>query len=1521
MAVINTNVKALFSENALANTGKAQSLAMQKLATGKRINSARDDAAGISISIRMTQQIRGLNQAVHNAGDAINLIQTAEGATNSITDMMQRMRELAVQAANDTNDTPQRSYLDLEFQQLKQQIEQISKQTEWNGFPLLDGTAGELVGEMPVYKVTSENQYGTTLVNPVTSRVITGTSAGEQQILTISTTMAQLASPQTLTINVAGIDVVLDAASTASATTIAAKIKQTLSNDSKFNASSGRSVSDLNNVLTFNYAACDGNVDNTIFDPKNTLNLYASIATTRQAIAKSKESFGANGAFLNSGNLSIGCDAFGIVTASFRTTNGKSILLQGYLNTTAGSITFYKNNGVNSQVISNDLVYTFQNFDETPASLIGREFNCNVTVEGSSIPALLAGDLRINGVDIGASYASDDKLSPIANAASSAIAKAAAINRRAEDTLAESSNQGKTQTLTFSGTIKPGTLDVGGVSVIVTTQETTPAAVAAKIAGTLKASALYGPSSGRVVTYKSDSSSISITYRPDEGNVLDTLVKTKQVDNAPTSYTPGQQIIDLGSYGKLIAPVQVDGNNWYYFWDRSGDGTSIDGTGEADKVGHDVLDGIFNQDINGNVGSGNTDDTYRFATLNGVRLALPTMGGAAIDLYRPGTGIGNGSTETNPTYNDLLAIWDAYNGTGTGSGYSGTPTGWAAISNNSGSHYWSSTYRGGESHSSLTLWSGYYGGGPDSLSFNVALQVLPQITLPPVPGSSVVNFSVSSTVDQQNNSTASTGVFAKVNENVMSGKAMSGVSVVKGNVFINGYASAGITTVLNNPSETRANVVRAINLISNKTGVKALDTGTEVKGITLTAADGRNIEVSFETDSDKDDFGSRIGLREGAQSSTISLESKITAAVVLTSGSTGDITRSGLVSGNFSKNEAVTTTALRPAVKANIDQLEAIKYSGSVSNSDSFSLTINGKTYSYTAPAIGTVTLQMVRNGLISAVNADTTLGVNASGGRTPTEIYLNANVAGSGFNLSNSKSNTTTTVTTSELRGNYISEFKPLLLNDLIINGVKIPASKGADDSYSNSIATSSDPASSAIAISAAINSQSVLTGVLAKANSAVIKGTNTDTSLPNLTVPTNQSLFINGTEIKVQFIQGESTNDRLEKVSKAINNLSGEHGVTATNNGKGITLQSDGRNLSVWFDSNVKDLSAANFGLDEGGAIARSVEVTFSGNFANTDTASLVINGTRVASAANTASTANGFANVMKTAIDTAITSGTIKNVSTSLSGDVLTVKSTVPGTNFKIYWASMGGVFPVGSSMSINYVTPNDSGNTRTTGIFNANATSSFARTVYGSVSLIAKPPHEKNNYSSTNIKPFTVSTGSNGFDTQSNFSVLGFQEGNFGGRASSDMDPPKVGRLAFQVGSGAGQLVTIDLADFGKDGPITSEITGDVDQNLDQRKSRINTREGASDMLTKLDLTMDRVNAVRATMGAVMNRLDHIINNVTNVSMNMTKSRSVIEDADYATASSELAKSQIMQQAATAVLAQANTNQQTVLKLLG
>ena len=130
-----------------------------------------------------------------------------------------------------------------------------------------------------------------------------------------------------------------------------------------------------------------------------------------------------------------------------------------------------------------------------------------------------------------------------------------------------------------------------------------------------------------------------------------------------------------------------------------------------------------------------------------------------------------------------------------------------------------------------------------------------------------------------------------------------------------------------------------------------------------------------------------------------------------------------------------------------------------------------------------------------------------------------------------------------------------------------------------------------------------------------------------------------------------------------------------------------------------------------------------------------------------------------------------------------------------------------------------------------------------------------------------------------------------------------------------------MIYIDLSDFGKNGIITDAITSDVsDWDSEARTIRIDNREAAQGVLDKLDTVIDKVNATRATMGAVMNRLEHTIDNLMNVSMNTEASRSQIEDADYAAASTELARTQIMQQAATAVLAQANASQQNVLSLL-
>ena len=120
MTVINTNVKALYTQSALKMSNRDSQVAMQQLSTGKRINSSKDDAAGLAIAARMNQNIQGLKQSIRNAGDAISMIQTAEGATQEITTMLQRMSELAVQSANSTYSSDQRSYLDQEFQNLYQ---------------------------------------------------------------------------------------------------------------------------------------------------------------------------------------------------------------------------------------------------------------------------------------------------------------------------------------------------------------------------------------------------------------------------------------------------------------------------------------------------------------------------------------------------------------------------------------------------------------------------------------------------------------------------------------------------------------------------------------------------------------------------------------------------------------------------------------------------------------------------------------------------------------------------------------------------------------------------------------------------------------------------------------------------------------------------------------------------------------------------------------------------------------------------------------------------------------------------------------------------------------------------------------------------------------------------------------------------------------------------------------------------------------------------------------------------------
>ena len=142
MAVVNTNISASIAQSALAKNERALADAMEQLSTGKKINSASDNAAGLAISTRMTSQIRGIDQAILNAHDAVSMISTAEGALDEITAMLQRIRELALQSGTGTTDSSDRSYLNAEFQELLLEISRIADNTQWKGRDILDGTAG-----------------------------------------------------------------------------------------------------------------------------------------------------------------------------------------------------------------------------------------------------------------------------------------------------------------------------------------------------------------------------------------------------------------------------------------------------------------------------------------------------------------------------------------------------------------------------------------------------------------------------------------------------------------------------------------------------------------------------------------------------------------------------------------------------------------------------------------------------------------------------------------------------------------------------------------------------------------------------------------------------------------------------------------------------------------------------------------------------------------------------------------------------------------------------------------------------------------------------------------------------------------------------------------------------------------------------------------------------------------------------------------------------------------------------------
>jgi len=416
MTIINSNTKALYASNALQVNNRQMANSMQQLSTGKRINGASDDAAGLAIATRMTADLRGMAMSIKNANDGISMMQTAEGALGEVTNMLQRMRELSVQAATGSMTRENRVALQKEMDQLISEIDNVSRTTNFNGIKLLDGTAKGVAIQTGV----KENDQVAVTIESSSSK-----SLGLQGYMTEGT----VTSGRVGTIATQAVDDVLINGKNALGTAIAADV----------------TASELASNINTNIGEhrVKATAFNTIKGVAPTTNVFAAGAVTIAVDGGAAVSVGAANSVQDLVN-NINRDAAGVTavlsgdgTIELSNNTGKTITIAGSAEETAGLtagtykgyMTFESLDGGDVKIIAKNEA---NGYGTTAAGTISdvKNMGFNQSTDGktfagsavSSTAINLTHDLRINGVKVGVS---DD---------SSALSKAAAINKLTDQT-------------------------------------------------------------------------------------------------------------------------------------------------------------------------------------------------------------------------------------------------------------------------------------------------------------------------------------------------------------------------------------------------------------------------------------------------------------------------------------------------------------------------------------------------------------------------------------------------------------------------------------------------------------------------------------------------------------------------------------------------------------------------------------------------------------------------------------------------------------------------------------------------------------------------------------------------------------------------------------------------------------------------------------------------------------------------------------------------------------------------------
>lgn len=512
MVGINTNVSALNARSALDTNSVNQSQAMQQLSTGLRINSAKDDAAGLAIATKMGANIRGVAVAVRNANDGISMAQTAESSLGSVTNMLQRMRELAVNASNGTLTSANRASMQLEVKQLASEIDNIGKTANFNGIKLFDGSAGSIalqtninagdVVKMGIGAMNSQTMgLGSRSSLQSYGLQATGTSTSSLQKATaVPGALAQGLSAGDLVINgvtigssVAADDVASANDKESSAISKAAAINKSsaltgVTATANATVASGTAMTASGATAT-GYFTINGINTGTITTQANAAIDRATVVAAINQISGSTGVKAVDTGSSTNGVQLIAADGRNISIYNNVNTGTFTAATTGVTSTNAGTAAsamtiFTGTLTLQSNTSSPITIGTTNTGNISRAGFAVGTYAANTSVmtgagrvsvaTASSSTSLASGDLVINGVSIGSSLSTDDTLSAgmgsVTDKSASAIAIAAAINKQSDKTGVKAVAQANTYTgIGYSVVSATGNLYLNGVTVAITT--------------------------------------------------------------------------------------------------------------------------------------------------------------------------------------------------------------------------------------------------------------------------------------------------------------------------------------------------------------------------------------------------------------------------------------------------------------------------------------------------------------------------------------------------------------------------------------------------------------------------------------------------------------------------------------------------------------------------------------------------------------------------------------------------------------------------------------------------------------------------------------------------------------------------------------------------------------------------------------------------------------------------------------------------------------------------------------------